>query len=97
MNQPSEDDDEYNLPVFESEFEYDGMESVGSTHSTSAGKSTSSKSSDDDQKYFATKESVNVHRLKVMVILILMCVTVAVCLSVYYITSKGQQSEFEGA
>ncbi len=65
--------------------------------STSAGRSggTGSKTDDQDNLYFAKKENRKVRNLKFLVILSLFLVTTAVCLAVYFVTSKGQYSEFE--
>jgi len=75
----------------------EGSSGFGGDGSTSAGRSGTNESSADDQEnlYFAKKENRRVRNLKVLVILSLFLVTTAVCLAVYFVTSSGQQSEFE--
>jgi hypothetical protein len=53
-------------------------------------------SEDGEHNYFGKAESRKVYTLKLVVLLILLCVTIAVCFAVYHITSTGQQAEFEG-
>lgn len=65
--------------------------------SNSAGRSGGNGSNSDDQEniYFAKEENRRVRNLKFLVIVSLFLVTTAVCLAVYFVTSTGQQSEFE--
>lgn len=51
---------------------------------------------ENENIYFAKAESRTVQNLKLVVLSILLCVTIAVCFAVYHITSKGQHAEFEG-
>jgi t-SNARE complex subunit (syntaxin) len=78
--------------------EEDNVSQIDDTMSgtDSTGRSRGS-STDDQENYFANAESRKVRNLKILVLTILLCVTIAVCLAVYLITSKGQEAEFEGA
>ena len=66
-----------------------------STNTSSAGNSTTSDEKEQQQQYFAKNVSDQLYRFKYTLVLILVCVTSAICLAVYYITSRGEQSEFE--
>ena len=54
-------------------------------------------SDEAENKYFGQSENRKVRTLKVLVILVLFLVTLAVCLVVYFLTSAGQQHEFEAS
>ena len=77
------DDDDYDDDLF------------SSTNTSSAGNSTTSDEKEQQQQYFAKNVSDQLYRFKYTLVLILVCVTSAICLAVYYITSRGEQSEFE--
>ena len=50
---------------------------------------------ESENNYCAKAESRTVQNLKLLVLSILLCVTIAVCFEVYYVTSEGQQAAFE--
>jgi t-SNARE complex subunit (syntaxin) len=78
--------------------EEDNVSQIDDTMSgTDSTRRSRGSSTDDQENYFANAESRKVRNLKILVLTILLCVTIAVCLAVYLITSKGQEAEFEGA
>ncbi len=52
---------------------------------------------DAESRYFGQSENRKVRGLKALVFLVLFLVTLAVCLVIYFLTSAGQQHEFEAA
>ena len=72
---------------------YEGEQEAGSTEYTS----TSSSSKDAEKQYFGHSENRKVKSLKALVFLVLLLVTLAVCLVIYFLTRKGQQDEFEAS
>ena len=50
-----------------------------------------------ESRYFGQSENRKVRGLKTLVFLVLFLVTLAVCLVIYFLTSAGQQHEFEAA
>ena len=82
-----------------------GSDSADSYHSSSGGGSTSlSKSTNDESKLsqeqaeeLAQRETEQVFRLRVLVILVLLAAAVAVSYTTYRITKSGEDDEFESA
>jgi hypothetical protein len=60
--------------------------------------SSSGKPADEaESRYFGQSENRKVRGLKALVFLVLFLVTLAVCLVIYFLTSAGQQHEFEAS
>jgi len=59
--------------------------------------STSNDADFPENRYFGQSENRKVRNLKVLVFLVLFLVTLAVCLVIYFLTSQGQQDEFEAS
>ena len=77
------------------DFSDDGEATSESVNRLSA---SSGKPADETESlYFGQSENRKVRGLKVLVFLVLFLVTLAVCLVVYFLTSGGQQHEFEAA
>jgi hypothetical protein len=70
--------------------------STGGQSSTNRSYSNTS-TGDDDHSAFAKNESRRVRNSKILVLTILFLVALAVCLAVYFITSNGEDAEFNGA
>jgi hypothetical protein len=70
---------------------------AGSTSASSAGRSGTGSNDDQDNRYFAKRETASVRNLKFLVLIVLLMVAVAVCLAVYFVMSRSQQAEFDGA
>ena len=72
-----------------------GLRSSVSGHNTSSGVSTAGSDSQNEALGFGTRLTRNVNSSKFAVLMILFLVTIGVCLAVYFITSNGEQNEFE--
>jgi len=70
---------------------------AGSTSASSGGRSGTGSNDDQDNRYFAKRETASVRNLKFLVLIVLLMVAVAVCLAVYFVMSHSQQAEFDGA
>ena len=70
-------------------------EATSSSHSLPT--STTNDADFSENRYFGQSENRKVRNLKVLVFLVLFLVTLAVCLVIYFLTSEGQQDEFEAS
>ena len=77
-----------------------GISNDGDNTSDSDRRASSSGGAASDEaenRYFGHSENRKVRTLKVLVFLVLFLVTLAVCLVVYFLTTAGQQHEFEAS
>jgi len=90
-------------PMKDRAFSEDGSSlgiSDGDNTSDSGRRASSSGEAASDEaenRYFGHSENRKVRTLKVLVFLVLFLVTLAVCLVVYFLTTAGQQHEFEAS
>ena len=92
----TEDDQKSLVSISDSESGGRDLSSTGGQSSTNRSYSNTS-TGEDDHSAFAKNESRRVRNSKILVLSILFLVALAVCLAVYFITSNGEQAEFNGA
>jgi len=76
-----------------------GEESRAFDQSTSAYErsSVSERTDEAEIQYFGQRETRSVRNLKGLVFLVLFLVTLAVCLVIFFLTTKGEQAEFQAS